>query len=166
MNAPSPESVESRKEMQTCVQNLRRLHCVHTRHDRSDMIARPRGELIPVGGDGSFILPYRPSCGMEPVGKMPKSNSFDAVLAFAICACLAAFLVWFQSNSMGEAVFNMAVGDLNWEVLGFIGVSVGTNAFYAVISDKLPRYARLILAVLIPVGSFLLCVNAMRGRLR
>lgn len=98
---------------------------------------------------------------MENVHKL---SPIYAGVVFAICAALVAFLVWFQFNSMRGAAFDMAVGDLNWEVIGFIGVSVAVNALYTVISDRLSRYTRLILAVLVPVVSFLLSVNALRIR--
>ena len=60
----------------------------------------------------------------------------------------------------------MALGNINWSVIGFVGALVGTTALYTVNSYMVPRHAVLVLAVLIPVSSFLPCVYALRELLK
>jgi hypothetical protein len=97
---------------------------------------------------------------------MQKASSTHVVPTLALCVGLAAFLVWFQFSSMQEAALNMALRNINWSVIGFVGALVGTTALYTVSSYRVPRHTVLVLAVLIPVSSFLLCVYALRDLLK
>jgi len=102
---------------------------------------------------------------LQNMKKGKKLNLLEGVLVFTICGGLASFLVWFQFNSTRGAAIDASLGILSWCVIGFVGTIVGVSALNALISTRLSPYAGLILAVLIPVASFLLYVNAMRNSL-
>jgi hypothetical protein len=89
-------------------------------------------------------------------------SAIDSIVLLAICCGLAAFLVWIQLNLMGDAAFTLALGYLNWGAIGFIAALTVASILNTVLSDKLPWHGRLLLAVLVPLGSFLACVFTMR----
>jgi hypothetical protein len=96
------------------------------------------------------------------VNKVQKLHPVDEILGLAICASLAAFIVWFQFTSMREAAFNIVVGDINWTVILYVAVLGAATIIYILISDWLPRYVRVLFALLIAGGTLWLCVSAFR----